>query len=134
MLFSKEGKFPEALDQLQHVYNDFPNDRLTIDAIGRIHYLLGANDTAEYRTSIEWFEKELALDPEEFTAHYSLMLCYRALGDESKAAEYKASWEKYKDDEYQPQVTLHYRKDHPADNDESQMLHEHTDSRSLMNF
>ena len=45
--------------------------------------------------AVEAFEKTLALDSENLTAHYSLAQIYTQLGDETKAAYHRQEHEKY---------------------------------------
>ena len=47
----------------------------------------------------EQFEKTLALDSENLTAHYNLMLLHTQLGDEAKAAEHRKMHERYRPDD-----------------------------------
>ncbi|HZV12506.1 MAG TPA: tetratricopeptide repeat protein, partial [Candidatus Kapabacteria bacterium] len=124
-----EGKYPEALAELQQLSNDYPRDRETLDLIGRIYYLQN-----EYTTAIQWYQKELDIDPEDKTPYYNMMLCYRAMGDKDKAAQNEAAWRTYKDDEFQNEVTQKYRQGHSAANNEAQPIHYHEDSRYLMDF
>ena len=45
------------------------------------------------------FEKTLALDSENVTAHYNLALIHAQLGDETKAAEHRRLHERYRRDD-----------------------------------
>jgi len=51
------------------------------------------------REAIEWFEKSLALDPENMMAHYNLSLLHAQLGDEDKAMLHRELHAKYKPDD-----------------------------------
>ncbi|HET7153229.1 MAG TPA: tetratricopeptide repeat protein, partial [Candidatus Kapabacteria bacterium] len=124
-----EGKYPEALSELQQVYNDYPFERETIDLIGRIYYLQN-----EYTTAIQWYQKELDIDPEDKTPHYNMMLCYRAMGNKDEATNEEDAWRTYKEDEFQNEVTQKYRQTHESANNEAQPIHYHEDSRALINF
>jgi tetratricopeptide (TPR) repeat protein len=49
--------------------------------------------------AVAQFEKTLALDSENLTAHYNLALIHAQLGDEKKAAHHRAEHEKYRPDD-----------------------------------
>ena len=51
------------------------------------------------RQAVEEFEKTLALDSENLTAHYNLALLYAQLGDEKSAAEHRKLHERYRPDD-----------------------------------
>jgi hypothetical protein len=51
------------------------------------------------REAASWFERTLALDPENVTAHFNLYLLAKQLGDEAAAAEHFAAYKKYKPDD-----------------------------------
>jgi hypothetical protein len=124
MYLKKSGRLDEALEIFKKVYDLLPKERQTIDEIGRINYLRG-----DYHQAINWYEKELAIDPEDMNPHYNMMQCYRALGNMEKAEFHHQEYLKYKDDETQRERTQRYRNIHPADNNEAQMLHEHLNSQ-----
>src|SRR5207237_7192076 len=45
------------------------------------------------------FERTLAIDPENLSAHYTLSLIYGQLGDEARAALHRREHEKYRPDD-----------------------------------
>ena len=47
------------------------------------------------RKAVEQFQKTLALDPENVTAHYNLERLYMQMGDEGRAAYHRKEHEKY---------------------------------------
>ena len=51
------------------------------------------------RQAVAQFEKTLALDSENVTAHYNLALLHAQLGDEKRAAEHRALHERYRPDD-----------------------------------
>jgi tetratricopeptide (TPR) repeat protein len=65
----------------------------------------------------EQFEKTLAIDAENLTAHYNLALICTQIGDEPKAAFHRAEHEKYRPDDNARDraVTLARRRDRAAD-------------------
>lgn len=67
--------------------------------------------------AITWFDKVLAIDPENAVAHYNLALIYQQLGEPEKAAAQRILHERYKPDDNAQEraVTLH-RRSNPAAN------------------
>jgi len=114
------GRYDEALEHLRAAAERFPRDRVVLNQIGRILFL-----QRRHREAIEAFGKALAIDPEDLTAHYNLMLCYRALDDADAAAEHEALYTRFKADEASQATTGAYRRLNPEDNLERQMIHEH---------
>ncbi len=51
------------------------------------------------RESVGWFDKVLALDPENMSAHYNLALVHDLLGDAEKAENHRALHARYKPDD-----------------------------------
>ena len=59
-----------------------------------------ANRRKEFlRLALAEFQKTLALDSENLTAHYNLALIYGQLGDETKASYHRKEHEKYRPDD-----------------------------------
>jgi len=88
--------------------------------IGRILFL-----QRRHREAIGEFEAALRVDPEDLTAHYNLMLVYRALGDEAAEKREETLYSRFKADESAQSLTGAYRRLHPEDNLERQPIHEH---------
>ena len=55
----------------------FPGDRVIHNETGRILFL-----QRRYADAVAAFARTLAIDPEDLTAHYNLILCHRGLGDD----------------------------------------------------
>lgn len=69
------------------------------------------------KAAVEQFQKTLALDSENVTAHYELQLLYAALGDAEKSAEHRALHAKYKpDDNARDRAFALARQKYPAAN------------------
>jgi Flp pilus assembly protein TadD len=117
----EEGKYDEAIAKLQSVLQQFPRDRVVRNELGRIYFL-----QKRYADAVKEFQATLTIDPEDLQAHYNLMLCYNGLGDEKMAEEHKVRYLRYKADESAQALTGPYRQAHPEDNNERQMIHEHT--------
>jgi tetratricopeptide (TPR) repeat protein len=93
-----EDRYPE-LDQRGF---DFSKDYEVINELGEAYYeraKMERGDTGRQKAflnlAVETFEKSLALDSENLTAHYALALIYAQLGDESKADFHRKEHEKY---------------------------------------
>lgn len=119
-LYKMTGEYDKALSELNTVNARFPLDRSTINTITRLYYLKG-----EYARSMEWCRKELDIDPEDFTAHYSLALCFGALGQTDSARAHNAEYKSYKMDEKVNEYALPYRLANPDENNEADLIHEH---------
>jgi tetratricopeptide (TPR) repeat protein len=58
------------------------------------------------REASGWFDKALALDPEDIAAHYNLALLSDLLGDEAAAARHRALYARYKPDDNARDTTV----------------------------
>lgn len=114
------GEYDAALPLLTDVSERFPRDRVVLNDIGRVYFL-----RAEPGKAIPYLEKVLAIDSEDLTAHYNLMLCYRAIGNQDRAHAHEKRYLRYKADEDAQAIARVYRKRHPHDNNEAQPIHEH---------
>ena len=114
------GRYDEALDHLRQAAARFPRDRVVRAQIGRLLFL-----KRQFREAIAEFEQVLKVDPEDLTAHYNLMLCYRALGDAEREKREETLYTRFKADESAQARTGDYRRLNPEDNLERQPIHEH---------
>jgi tetratricopeptide (TPR) repeat protein len=115
-----DGDFDGALKRLQMVLAQYPKDRVVRNEAGRVLFL-----QRKYKDAIAQFQEAIAIDPEDLQANYNLMLCYKGLGDEQKAAVYQKLYLRFKADESAQVITGPYRRAHPEDNNERQSIHEH---------
>jgi Flp pilus assembly protein TadD len=120
LALKSRGRYDEALDHLRQAAEPFPRDRAVRNQIGRLLFL-----KRQHREAIAEFEKTLAVDPEDLTAHYNLMLCYRALGDADAEKREETLYTRFKADEASQALTGAYRRLNPEDNIERQPIHEH---------
>jgi Flp pilus assembly protein TadD len=116
----EEGKYPEAIAQLQLVTAQYPDDRVVRNDLGRVLFL-----ERQYAQARDEFLKVMTIDPEDLEANYNLMLCYTGLGDATQAAAYQERYMRFKADEASQTLTGPYRAKHPFDNLERQPVHEH---------
>lgn len=93
-----EDRYPE-LDQRGF---DFSQDYEVLNELGQAYYERAKMERgqpdqqrASLNLAVEAFQKTLALDPENLTAHYTLALLYTQLGDEAKAAYHRREHAKY---------------------------------------
>ncbi len=114
------GELQRALKHLQKVLIAYPNDRSVSFRIGRIYYLQD-----DYRKAINYFKQVLLIDPENVKAHYNLMLCYQLLQQKKSASLHQQRYIKFKKDDSSQTIAGRYRKHHPDDNHESQLIHVH---------
>ena len=115
------GRYEEALDHLRAAAGRYPRDRVVRNQIGRILFL-----QRRHKEAVAEFEQTLRIDPEDLTAHYNLMLCFRALGDEERERTHELLYTRFKADESSQAITGPYLRLHPEDNLERQPIHEHT--------
>jgi tetratricopeptide (TPR) repeat protein len=93
---------------------------VALNDLGRVLFL-----SRKYPEAMAQFERAIAVDPEDLEANYNLMLCYKGMGDAPKAAEYEKLYLRFKADESAQTITGSYRRLHPEDNNERQLIHEH---------
>ncbi len=115
-----EGDYETALASLAQVRRWFPRDRVVLNQIGRIKFLM-----RDHRGAVEALRQVLAIDPEDLQAHYTLMLAYRGLGDREAAARHQKLFLRFKADESAQRLTARLRRQSPEDNNERQPIHEH---------
>ena len=126
MLEKERGQLDEALADLARVTAKFPKDRVCWNQTARVHFLKG-----NFAEAIAAVNKVLAIDPEDLTAHYNAMLCYKALGKKKEASDEERWYRYHKDDEKAPAVMADFRRQHPFANRESLPVHVHAESRPI---
>ena len=115
-----EGDYDGAAARLLKVLQQYPKDRVVRNDLGRTYFL-----ERKYPAAIAQLKEAIAVDPEDLQANYNLMLCYKGMGDAAKAAEYEKLYLRFKADESAQTITGAYRRLHPEDNNERQLIHEH---------
>ena len=115
-----DGDYDGAASQLQKVLAQYPHDRVARNDLGRVLFL-----SRKYPDAVAQLQQAIAVDPEDLQANYNLMLCYKGMGDSAKAAEYEKLYLRFKADESAQVITGPYRRLHPEDNNERQLIHEH---------
>jgi tetratricopeptide (TPR) repeat protein len=115
-----DGDYDGAAKHLKMVLQQYPRDRVALNDLGRVLFL-----SRKYPEAMAQFERAIAVDPEDLEANYNIMLCYKGMGDATKAAEYEKLYLRFKADESAQTITGPYRRLHPEDNNERQLIHEH---------
>jgi tetratricopeptide (TPR) repeat protein len=88
-----EGRLAEAEADFLKVSESYPRDRLTLQQLGEL-----AKIKRDFNAAKGYFERILAIDPEDFGAHYNMMLVYRKLGLKTEAARAEKIFTDLKDD------------------------------------
>ncbi len=120
MVLKAEGDYETALGHLRQVAKAHPRDRVVRNQMGRLLFLLG-----QYEAAKTELQAVVRIDPEDLQAHYNLMLCYRALGDETRAETHHRLYLRFKADESAQVIAGKARQRDPGANLESQPVHEH---------
>jgi Flp pilus assembly protein TadD len=123
MLEKERGQLDEALADMSRVTEKFPKDRVCWNQTARILFLLGRYDDA-----LRAIEKVYAIDPEDLTAHYNAMLCFKALGRKREGAIEERWYRYHKEDETAGALMAAFRRDHPFANRESLPIHVHDEA------
>jgi tetratricopeptide (TPR) repeat protein len=120
MIEKVDGDYDAALKSLRTVESTYPRDRVVLNQIARILFL-----EREYAEAIKVLDRVCLIDPEDIQMHYTLMLCYRGLGEMEKAANEEKLFTRFKADEAAQSITGSVRLQNPEDNNERQPIHEH---------
>lgn len=81
VLRQRQGRFTEAIQLLQGVWEQFPRDQKVLFELGKSFYL-----AAQYEQAIEVFQQTLVIDPDLAAVYEMLALCYEGLGQDAAAA------------------------------------------------
>lgn len=120
MADKRDGRYGEALAHLGRASAQFPGDRVIHNETGRILFL-----QRRYADAVAAFARTLAIDPEDLTAHYNLILCHRGLGDAKAAEASERLYRRFKADEPSQALVGPYLRANAHDNNERQPIHEH---------
>ena len=120
MVQKADGDYDGALASLRVVEAKYPRDRVMLNQIGRILFL-----KRDYSAAIAALQRVLAVDTEDVSAHYNLMLAYRGLGDTANAAREETLFRRFKADESAQAITAKPRMLSAEDNNERQTIHDH---------
>jgi tetratricopeptide (TPR) repeat protein len=115
-----DGDYDGALQSLEKARAKYPRDRVVLNQVGRLLFL-----KRDYQGAVAALQQVNAVDPEDVQMHYTLMLCYRGLGDAASASREEALFRRFKADESSQAITERRRRQKPEDNNERQAIHEH---------
>jgi hypothetical protein len=120
MIEKSDGDYDAALASLRVTESLYQRDRVVLNQIARILFL-----KREYSKAIEVLQRVCLVDPEDVQMHYTMMLCYRGLGDSEKAAREQKLFQRFKAEESSQSITAKRRMLSPEDNNERQTIHDH---------
>ena len=115
-----DGDYDGALKSLEVARSKYPRDRVVLNQMARILFL-----KREYAQAVEVLKQVCDVDPEDIQMHYTLMLCYRGLGDQAGAQREEKLFRRFKADESSQAITGKRRMISPEDNNERQPIHDH---------
>jgi tetratricopeptide (TPR) repeat protein len=115
-----DGDYDGALQSLEKTRAKYPRDRVVLNQIGRLLFL-----KRDYAKAVAVLKQVCDVDPEDVQMHYTMMLCYRGLRDESAAAREEQLFRRFKADEASQSITERRRRQKPEDNNERQSIHDH---------
>jgi tetratricopeptide (TPR) repeat protein len=115
-----DGDYDAALGSLERVAASYPRDRVVLNQMARVLFL-----KRDYTGAIAILRRVAEVDPEDLQMHYTLMLCYRGLGDSAAAARQERLFLRFKADETSQELTAKQRRISPEDNNERQQIHDH---------
>ncbi|MGI8992230.1 MAG: tetratricopeptide repeat protein [Bryobacteraceae bacterium] len=124
MIEKSEGDYDGALRSLRTVEEKYPRDRVVLNQIARVLFL-----KRDYTESLAALQRVCLVDPEDLQMHYTMMLCYRGLGEAEKAAREEKLFRRFKAEESSQSITAKRRMLSPEDNNERQAIHDHENSR-----
>jgi len=120
MVQKADGDYDGALQSLETTSSMYPRDRVVLNQMARILFL-----KREYAKALKVLERVSLVDPEDLQMHYTMMLCYRGLGDAGKAAREEKLFRRFKAEESAQSITARRRMISPEDNNERQQIHDH---------
>ncbi len=120
MIEKAQGDYDAALASLRTVADKYPRDRVVLNQMARVLFL-----KRQYKEALEVLDRVCLVDPEDVQMHYTAMLCWRALGNQEKAAREAKLFRRFKAEESAQAITARQRMHSPEDNNERQPIHEH---------
>jgi tetratricopeptide (TPR) repeat protein len=115
-----DGDYDGALASLHTAESMYPRDRVVLNQMARILFL-----KRQYAAALKVLQRVCLVDPEDLQMHYTMMLCYRGLGDHARAAQEEQLFRRFKAEEAAQSITAVRRRISPEDNNERQQIHDH---------
>lgn len=102
-----QSRLDEAEINFKKVLEQYPRDRLTLQQLGELAKIKSDTIAPEQRkpqleVAKGYYDQILAIDPEDVSAHYNMMIIYQKLGMRDEAKKEAKIFQDLKDD---PQVT-----------------------------
>ncbi len=102
-----QSRLNEAEDNFKKVLEKYPRDRLTLQQLGELAKIKSDTVAPEERKNQlqiarGFYEQVLAIDPEDVSSHYNLIIIYQKLGMREESKKEAVIFKDLKDD---PQVT-----------------------------
>lgn len=131
----ENGHLDEAIESLRYLIDtrfqsarqrgfDFSYDIRVVNMLGRTLFERARQERGQSQQatrhdlleqSRDWFQKTLAIDPEDLAAHYNLAQIYTELGETDLAEQHRALHEKYRPDDHAiEQAVARHRSINPA--------------------
>ncbi|HJZ81607.1 MAG TPA: tetratricopeptide repeat protein [Pyrinomonadaceae bacterium] len=124
-IFIKRGQLDQAETNLKQVLVSFPRDRVSLQQLGELCKI-----KRDYQGALEFYDRILAIDPEDVGAHYNLMLIDRKLGRTDEAKREAKIFADLKDDPGALSLANQFLHKHPEMSNESVYWHVHDLSRT----
>jgi len=118
--YRRMGQYELALGILGSLSEQYPRDKDTWSEVG-----LCLLKSGRYEEAIPPFQHALDVDPDDLSAHFNLMRCYRSMRRLGSARKEEAIYQTLKEDSLPSVITNRYVQDHPDIERESQANHEH---------
>jgi tetratricopeptide (TPR) repeat protein len=122
MIDRQQGRPDAAAEKFLKVIAAFPRLRQAHQELGFTYY-----QQKKYALAREQYEAVQAVDPDDLSAHYNLMLIYRRLGMKDKAAQQAAYFADRKDDPSATALAEDWLRQHHDVSSESVPWHVHDD-------
>ena len=123
---NENGYLDNAIESLEQIYNnefesarskgfDFSYDTNLLNELGRVYFERARMErgsqqrqqrNAFLQQSRDWFNKTLAIDAENQSAHYNLALVYSELGDNAQASYHRQHHDRYRPDDHAIEIAV----------------------------
>jgi tetratricopeptide (TPR) repeat protein len=119
-----------AEEDFKTVLAKYPRDRMTLQQLGELAKIKSESVSPEQRkdqlnTALSYYERILAIDPEDLGAHYNCMLIYQKLGIRDKARVSAKIFQDLKDDPQTTPLASAFLQGNPDIGNESLLFHTH---------
>lgn len=115
-----KSRLDDAQNDFRAVLEAYPRDRATMQQLGELAKIRG-----DWATARTYYERVLAIDPEDLGANYNLMLVYQRLRMKTEAQRQAAIFKDLKDDPAATPVASNFLQRNPNMKGESAQFHIH---------